>query len=174
LVLHLAARYLERKGEEYVLPPIELGRNENYHNQGIPAENWIVLERSQWTKILRKDAARIGTSWDIDPQVAAPLFRYMYPPTEDNDVASNRIDEGTLRATVVAAGGGVVRARLDGTLKMKHRFLTEKDDNKFVTATLMGYLDFETERLTLRSLRLVSTNATYARYEFGIALRSVP
>jgi hypothetical protein len=70
--------------------------------------------------------------------------------------------------------GGLVRARLDGTLKMKHRFFTEKDDNKFVTATVTGYLDFDPDRSALRTLRLVTTTATHGRSDFGIAIRSVP
>jgi hypothetical protein len=74
----------------------------------------------------------------------------------------------------VASDGGIVRARLDGTLKMKHRHFTESDDDNFVTATLMGYLDFEPGRPALRSLRLVTMTATYERSHFGIALRSVP
>jgi hypothetical protein len=174
LVLHLTARYLALKGADYVPEQVELGRSENYHGRGMPAENWVVLERGQWTKFLGRGAPQLGQSWNVDPQVAALLFRYMYPPTEDNDISRNRIEEGTLRATVVATDGGVIRARLDGTLKMKHRQFTEGDDNRFVAATLMGYLDFEPERPTLRSLRLVTTEATYGRNDFGIALRSVP
>jgi hypothetical protein len=174
VALHLTARYLEQKDDEYTPERIELGRNDNYHNRGVPAENWIVLERGQWTKFLPSGASHVGSSWELDPQVAALLFQHMYPPTEDNDVTRNRIDEGKLQATVVAIDGGVVRARLDGKLKMKHRYLTETDDDNFVTATLTGYLDFEPGRPTLRSLRLITTTASYDRNDFGIALRSVP
>lgn len=174
VVLHLTSRYLERKGDAYAIPFVELGLSDNYHNKGIPAENWIVLERDQWSGLLSKDKVRVGSTWDVDPRVAAVLFRHMYPPSEENDIRLNRIDAGTLRATAVAATGGVVRARLDGTLKMKHPYLTEEDDNNFVTATLMGYVDFEPARPALRSLRLVTTSGTYARSDFGIALRLVP
>src|SRR5262249_17637645 len=78
VVLHWTSRYLERKGLDYVLPKVELGRNENYHNQGVPSENWIVLERGQWTKLLGRGAVQVGSSWEIDPQVTATLFRHMY------------------------------------------------------------------------------------------------
>src|SRR5262249_5338408 len=132
VVLHLTARWLEPKEGEYVPERMELGRSDNYHNHGVPAENWIVLERGQWTKFLGSGAVQVGSSWAIDPQATAELFKHMYPPTEDNDVTRNRIDEGTLRATVVATDGGVVRALLDGTLTMKHRFFTEdNNDNDF-------------------------------------------
>src|SRR5262249_11356345 len=110
VVLHLTARNLVQKGGELVPERLELGRSENYHNHGVPAENWIVLERGQWTKFLGSGAIHVGSSWTIDPQFAAQLFLHLYPPTEDNDVTRNRIDAGTLRATVVAVDGGVIRA----------------------------------------------------------------
>jgi len=171
LVLHLTCRYLERQGAEYVLPKIELGRSTNYFSRGCPAENWLVWPRSQWTKLL-PGAVKVGDSWELDPEATTPLLRVIYPPTEDNDVARNRIDQSSLRATIVALDSGVARARLDGTLRMKHRFDPEKDDNKFVEAVLTGFMDFEVNQPTIRALELVSTRATYGKSDFGVALRS--
>jgi hypothetical protein len=173
LVLHLTARYLERKGEELVPMRAPLGKDANYFMRGCPAEDWIVLERSEWTRLLPSGTVRIGQSWELDGEVAARLFRHMYPPTEDNDVAANRIDEGKLTATVVALDGGAARARLEGTLRMKHRFDPQKEDDRFVNAPLLGFVDFVPGRPGVRALRLTSSEATYGKNPFGIALRSV-
>ena len=68
--------------------------------------------------------------------------------------------------------GGVVRARLDGRLRMKHPFYHRDDDN-FVEATLLGFLDFESGSGRVVNLQLITTEATYGRLHFGVAVRTV-
>ena len=174
LVLHLTARYLERRDDELLPQRVALGKEVNYFMKGLPGENWIVLDRADWSRLLPPVATDVGQQWDLDADVAAQLFRFMYPPTEDNNVAANRIDEGSLRAVVVARERDVVRARLEGALRMKHRFDPLKDDNRFVTAKLHGYLDFSPARAAITSLRLTTTEASYGKNPIGIAVRSVP
>jgi hypothetical protein len=174
LVLHLTARYLERKGDALVPPRVELGQNTNYFMKGLPGENWLLLNHAQWSGLLPPAALEPGASWEIDPGTTALLYQNMYPPTEDNKVAANRIDRATLAATLLARDRGVARARLDGTLRMKHRFDPGKDDNRFVDATLTGFVDFTTSPPAIRALQLVSTQATYGKSEFGVAVRSLP
>lgn len=70
---------------------------------------------------------------------------------------------------------GVVQAALEGTLKMKHSFY-HKDDNSFVAAGLVGYLEFEPAKPRIRSFRLVTDNATYggnSKQFFGVVVREV-
>ncbi|OAI46643.1 hypothetical protein AYO44_11040 [Planctomycetaceae bacterium SCGC AG-212-F19] len=174
LVLHLTARYLERRGDELVPMRVALGKEVNYFMKGPPAEDWIVLERTEWARLLPAETATVGRSWALDSEVANRMFRHMYPPTEDNDLAKNRIDEAKLTATIVAMEGGVARARIEGALRMKHRFDPEKDDNRFVNATLLGYLDFEPARSRICSFRLITTEGTYGKNPIGVAVRSVP
>jgi hypothetical protein len=173
LVLHLTARYLERKGDALVPPPVELGQNTNYFMKGLPGENWLLLNRAQWSALLPPATVEAGATWEIDSGTTALLYQNMYPPTEDNKVAANRIDRATLAATLLARDRGVARARLDGTLRMKHRFDPGKDDNRFVDAKLTGFVDFTTNPPAIRALQLVSTQATYGKSEFGVAVRSL-
>jgi hypothetical protein len=174
LSLHLTARYLERQGEALVPPRVELGQNTNYFMKGLPGENWLVLPRPQWSRLLPPASFEIGATWEIDPGTTALLYQNMYPPTEDNDVTANRIERGTLTATLLARDRGIARARLDGTLRMKHRFAPEKDDNRFVDAALTGFVDFTTNPPAVRALQLMSTQATYGKSDFGVAVRSLP
>jgi hypothetical protein len=102
------------------------------------------------------------------------LVRF-YPTTENNDLGTNRIDRQSLRATVLSIKEGVARARLSGSLRMKHAFYPGRADNLFVEASLLGYLDFEVEGRRIRTLRLITDQATYgdSNRHFGAALRSV-
>jgi hypothetical protein len=138
-----------------------------------PAENWIVLDREQERKLLPVGAVAVGRSWQLDGDTAAKLLVHFYPATENNDLGKNRIDRQVLTARVVSVEDGVARARLDGSLKMKHPFY-HKEDDKVVEASLAGYIDFDPAGQRLRALRLVTERATYGGGTFAVALRSVP
>jgi hypothetical protein len=171
LVLHLTARTLLRKGDDYVPRPSSLGQTRSAGWGSYPQENWIVLPRPAWAKLLPAGAVAVGASWEPDRETAARILTYFYPSTENNNVARNRIDRQELKATVLAVEGGVVRARLDGSLRMKHPFY-HKDDDNFVEATVVGVLEFEPGK-GIRTLELVTDRATYGRTIFGVAVRQV-
>ncbi len=67
---------------------------------------------------------------------------------------------------------GVVRARLDGSLKMKHPFY-HKDDGNYVETSLVGIMEFEVTGQRIRTLNLVTQGATYGRLRFGVAVQAV-
>jgi hypothetical protein len=180
LVLHVVARYLERRGDEYVPHDVKkvLGTRRAGNWANLPSEGWIVLNKSQWTKLLPPGAVRLNTSWEPDKAVVANVLKHFYPPTEDTDLAKNRIDQQPLQARVESIEKGVARARLEGRLRMKHPFY-HKDDNNFVEASLVGYLEFDVGKQGVRSLRLVTDNARYGGdvngvQPFGAAVRVVP
>ncbi len=137
-----------------------------------PAENWIVLRPGQFKRLLPNGEVRAGDSWQLDQKESAKLLTYFYPATENNDVVKNRIEQQSLKATVISVKDGVARARLDGRLKMKHSFY-HKEDGNVVEAKLIGLLDFEPDKQTIRSLRLVTDGATYGGGTFAVALQSV-
>jgi hypothetical protein len=106
------------------------------------------------------------------------LLTHFYPETENNDVTKNRIDEISLKGTMVSLAEGLARVRLDGRLKMKHPFYHKADD-KFVEATLVGFLDIdfrdiEPGKQSVKSFRLVTDKATYGKRTFAVAVKSVP
>jgi hypothetical protein len=177
LVLHLTARYLERKGDDFVRIHPVLGTERSGQWASLPSENWVVLPRSDWAKLLPSGPVHVGTSWSWDRDVAARLLTHFYPPTENNDVGKNRLDEQDLKATVVSVRDGMARARVEGRLKMKHSFY-HKDTEEMVEADAIGFVDFDADRGKVRSLRLVTDRATYgaagARQQFGVAVRSEP
>lgn len=180
LVLHVVARYLERRGKDFVTHDVKdvLGTKKAGNWGNLPSEGWVVLSKSQWTKLLPPGDVRPNTSWETDKAVAATVLNHFYPPTENTDLAKNRIDKLTLQARVEAIDKGVARARLEGRLRMKHPFY-HKDDKNFVEADLIGYLEFDVGKQSVRSLRLVTDNGRYggdvnSMQPFGAAVRAVP
>lgn len=185
LVLHLTARYLNAKsGDKDALAELvpvrtsALGTDRAGNWSDLPSENWIVLEPAEWQKLAPSGELKVGRSWEIDRDVAAKLYLRFYPDTEDNDFADNRIDHQSLRAKIVSVQDDVARVRLDGELKMKHPFYPHRDDENFVEATVAGYFDYEIGPRRIRSLRLVTDEATYGSprqtQHFGVVLRSAP
>ena len=175
LRLHLVARYLERQPSgEYTLVT-----NAGGNWSALPGEDWITFRADEAKRLLPTGkSVRPGQTWNVDRTLAARVLNYFYPPTENNDVAKNRIEEQTLRATIVSVIRGEAVARLDGALRMKHPFY-HKDDDKFAQARIVGYLVFDTSKRTVRSLQLVTDQADYGgpgggRLPFGVAVRSVP
>jgi hypothetical protein len=167
LLLYLTSRYLERKGAEYALVH-DAGGNWS----ALPAEDWITLSRPQIQKLLPSEKPKIGARWEIDREAAALLLKHYYPPTENSDVSSNRIDEQTLTATVDRIDGSRVHCRLEGRMKMKHTFY-HKDDDRFVESTLAGYMGFDTAKRTITSLKLVTDQAEYKGGGSGLAFGAV-
>ncbi len=177
LVLHLTARYLERQGDDFVRMHPVLGTARSGQWAHLPSEDWVVLTPAEWRKLLPATDVGPGTTWKPDPEIMARLLTHFYPPTENTDVGKNRIDEQTMKATVLAVRNGVARARVEGRLRMKHTFY-HRDTDEFVQAPLVGILEFAADGSAVRSFRLVTDRATYggdkARQHFGVAVRSEP
>jgi hypothetical protein len=156
LALHLTARYIPAGGTW----------------KQLPGEDIIVLEKDEWAKLIPA-SAKVGTSWVIDRDVAAKLLIDFYPPSSNRDPSTNRIDGSPLQATVVSVTDGVARVRLDCNLRMKHRFLPIKDDDKFVEAKVVGFVDCDPVKKQIKNVRMVTEKATYNDNTFGVAVRSV-
>src|SRR5262249_5907370 len=54
LVLHVVARYLERRGDEFVPHDVKeiLGTRKAGNWGSLPSEGWVILSKSQWAKLL--------------------------------------------------------------------------------------------------------------------------
>jgi hypothetical protein len=168
LLLHLTARYI----------PASAGWGR------IPAEDWITLQADQWKKLLAPSDANAGHQWAIDKDVATHLLRYFYPPTANTDLNRNIFEEMQLQATVVSVRDGVARVRIDGKMKMKHPYfktgtgpsndVQARDADYYVRANLVGYVDTDLRAQRIQSIRVVTDKGSYAKADFGAALRSVP
>lgn len=157
LVLHLVARINHRKawGE-------------------FPAENWIMLNPEECRRLVLPGAEKVGAAWEIDPGLASRILSHFFPQTENYNPDQNRIDRYFLAGRVLSIHDGVARVRLDGSLRMKHQFYPNREDSNFVDTTLIGYLEFDLNERLVRSLRLVTDQASYGDKEFAATLHSLP
>jgi hypothetical protein len=169
LVLHLTARKLTPK----------------YSWNEFPSEDWIVLTAAEWQKLLPPGTAKGKDAYEIDRDTAAVLLTRFFPQTEvctakpDQLLAADgkyrhRLEQQELRGTVLSVQDGVIRVRLDGSLKLFHKFYPGHEDQNFVTATVVGYLDVDVAKKKVTALRLVTNQATYVKTPIGVALRSMP
>jgi hypothetical protein len=136
------------------------------------SENWITYDAGEVAKLLPGGAVKVGDTWKPDAKLAARLLTHFYPVTENNNTDKNKIEEQELVGKVMSVSDGVVRARLDGRLRMKHNFY-HKDDGREVEASFSGYIDFAPATGKVRTVRLATVKATYVG-TFGVAVRSVP
>jgi hypothetical protein len=158
LALHLTTRFL---------PAGELWGK-------LPAEDWIVLDKTEWATLLPPDKATVGTSWDLNAQVTQKILLNFYPPGANNEPTRNKIDKPHFKAEVVAVKDGVMRVRLESNLTMKHSSYPFKEDNLLVKAQVVGFVEVDLAAQRVQRLRLVTEKGTYAGEDFGAALRTLP
>src|SRR5262249_48454630 len=139
-----------------------------------PAEEWIVLTAEEQAHLMSATKVRVGGSWEVPDALSRRLLPHFYPQTENNDLAKSLVERQVLRGTVLTVRDGVARARLEGSLRMKHNFYPDREDGRIVDATVIGFVDFDVNSRRIRSLRLVTDQATYGEWNFGVALRSLP
>ena len=189
LVLHLTARYLvpgnssearqDVKGDLVPLDASRLGGERSGQWSALPSEDWYVLERKEWTRLLPNARVTVGDSWEVDANVAETLLTRFYPTTELNELSKNRMDERSLKLTVLSVEKDRVRARIDGRLKMKHPFYPGRDDDNFVDAKIVGLIEFDPAKPHIHSMQIATDDATYGvsgkrLQPFGVAVRLVP
>jgi hypothetical protein len=149
-----------------------------------PAENWIVLKPADVAKLLpTPEDVRAGVTFDPDNATAGKILTYFYPQTETcdftNDAVTNgsyhhKLEEAVIHGKVLSAKDGIVRARLDGTVKIKHSFYPGRDDDRRVNARFVGYADYEAKTRKLRSFQIVTESATYSPHPFAVAVAMKP
>jgi hypothetical protein len=181
LTLHVTTRYLTPEGKRCACPSEfePTVQDKTFANRiraasQLPSEKWLVFNRSEWNSLLGPEDANVGTSWEINPEMLTKLYNHFYPPSENNELERNHIDNQSLTATLVSTQAGMTRVRLDGHLKLKHPFVRILEDELRAECSLVGYMDVDTVTKKIRSLRLASSKGTYTQENFGVAVRSVP
>jgi hypothetical protein len=139
-----------------------------------PAENWIVLSRSEWSQLLPVGAVAPNVSWEVPRPVALKLAEWVYPQNEEKTQANrSRVDVAAFRMTVVALEGGRARARIDGKVRLKHAFYPGTQNEDYADSELLGFVDFDVAQRSVQRLRMVTTKATYAGIDFRASMVSM-
>ncbi len=137
-----------------------------------PAENWIVLTREDWPKILPTGDVSPGQTWELDREVSARVLTYFYPQTENNDARVDRIEKHSLTAKALTVKDGLVTARVDGFVRMHHVFYPGRKDAQPLEAEVVGVMTFAPGKPP--SLQLATTKAVHGQRPFKVAVRTVP
>ena len=140
----------------------------------VPAENWIVLSRAEWTQLLPGEAPALKSSWEVPRPVAVKMAEWIYPQNEEKtQVNRSRVDVAAFRMTVMAAENGLARARIDGKVRLKHTFYPGGNAEDYADSELLGFMDFDVSKRTVQRLRFVTNKAIYAGVEFRASLVSM-
>ncbi len=139
-----------------------------------PAENWIVLAKSEWTQLLPPRDVAVKASWDVPLPVAVKLVEWIYPQNEEVELQNrSRVDIALLHLTVTSLREGIGRARIDGKVRLRHSFYPGKPSEDYANSKLLGYMDFDLTQGLVQRLRMVTTEATYTTAEFGTSIVSI-
>ena len=77
-------------------------------------------------------------------------------------------------ARLLSVEGIMKRVRLEGVVRIKHRFYPGRHDQNKAVAIVLGDLEDDATRGTIHSSRLATDRAKYAGQRYGVAVRSVP
>src|SRR5262249_5225545 len=141
------------------------------------------LKQPAWEKLRPSADAKPGATWDIDKEVAVQFLTYFFPQTEMCDFAlatradgpyKHQVEQLALRAKLLPPDGKSDRIRLEGTVRLKHKFYPGKDESsREANSTVIGIVEFDA-RGQKPSLRLITDQAVYGDLKFSVALRSLP
>ena len=84
-----------------------------------------------------------------------------------------RIDQQQLKLTTTSVEDGFASAGIDGGLRMKHAISPTANDDTFVNAVLLGFVESDRKTYQIQRLRIVTKKAVYGEEEFLAALCSV-
>jgi len=148
-------------------------RRESHGSWGeFPSENWIVLTRPEWEQMFNPAEAKLGRSWDVSRETARKILTHFHPQTEDcSDKDRNRIDRAELSGKLVRLQSGSGIVRVDGTLRMKRPFYHNREEDRFVDATIIGFAEIKNGRVD--SVQLTTREASYGDEKFRVGVRSV-
>jgi hypothetical protein len=73
-----------------------------------PAENWIVLNGEDWSKLLPRGPVSPGQTWAFDQNVSARILTYFYPPNRKQR-RENRPHRAAIADGKSADGGRTTR-----------------------------------------------------------------
>jgi hypothetical protein len=153
LVLHVWSRYL---------PPGEVEKG--------TTDDWVEWTKDEWTTLLPPPGSRVGSSWDIPRSVTDKVLSYCYPPVCEYKVASSKMREAKLVATLSAQSTRETHISLSATLDLDHS-RDGKIDGR-VTAHLIGLVRYDPAQRKITSLQMVSTKADYQWHWDGRAANS--
>jgi hypothetical protein len=143
----------------------------DWHN--FPAENWLVLKREEWGQLLPAGAVAPKTTWTLPKPLSVRLAEWVYPVNEEKTgVNRSRVDQADFKLTATMVEGDLVRARIDGKIRLLHTFYPGGQAQDFAVSELTGFMDFNIAERRIQRLRIVTTKGNYNETPFAASLVS--
>jgi hypothetical protein len=110
--------------------------------------------------------------------VAVKLAEWVSPQNvEKTGKNRSRVDVADFRLTAVSVEGPLVRARIDGKIRLWHGFYPGPENPQnagdIAASELTGYMDFDTAQHHIQRLRIVTNKGTYPNAAFAASLVSM-
>jgi hypothetical protein len=144
-----------------------------------PSENWIILSAAEAGQLMPPGHVTSKQTWNIPQPVAVKLAEWVYPQNEEKTgVNRSRVDQAEFRMTAATVEGSLVRARIDGKIRLWHSFYpgaqNEQNAQDFAISDLTGYMDFDSVQHRIQRLRIVTKKGEYHEtVPFGASLVSM-
>lgn len=136
-----------------------------------PAENWVVLSKTDVAGFLPSSEPSTGDVYDIDSRSATNLLRYFYPQSEDpTDSPWTKIDRQVLKSTVLKVEAGAATARLEGEVQLQRNFYPGKFSPERMQATLVGFVTWDLQSRRIQSFQLVTDEAVRDKEHYAVAV----
>jgi len=131
-----------------------------------PSENWIVLSGSEANQLVPAGTVAAKQTWTIPKPVAVKLAEWVYPQNEERTgINRSRVEQADFRVTAVTVQGTMVRARIQGKIRLWHSFYpsaqNEQNSQDFAISDLTGYMDFDSAQRRVQRLRIVTSKGEY-------------
>jgi hypothetical protein len=134
-------------------------------NRGL-SQDWVEWTTPEWQTLAPAADARPGSTLELPREAADKLFRRLYPPGPRWDARDAELAGGQLTATVVSAGDGEVRLKLEGEADVIFPATGHPTDGR-IKAKLVGAARYDTANRQFKSLVLTSEKAEYVWYWEG-------
>lgn len=168
LLLRLTSRFLTTTEEAEALRPYFDGRTETGLNGlllriEVPAEQWLVLSREDWSAL----APGADGAVQVPPALRDRLLIELVPPTETYVLLRNRLQEATLTGAVVEDDGDLVRIRFAGSTRVLHPWWgawwkkPDPSDRRYAEASVSGYAHYRRSTGTFEDLALATEGGRY-------------
>jgi hypothetical protein len=83
------------------------------------------------------------------------------------------VEQADFRLTAVTVEGALVRARIDGNIRLLHSFFPNGKSADYAVSELTGYMDFDAAQRRIQRLRIVTNKGEYPQTVSAASLVSM-
>jgi hypothetical protein len=141
-------------------------RDENMKDNRGVSQDWVEWTPTEWQTLAPAADAKVGSALALPREAVGKLYRRLYPPGPMWNARDAELASGKLTATVVSAGDGEVRLKLEGETDVIFPATGHPTDGR-IKAKLVGAARYDKVKQAFTSFVLTSEQAEYIWYWEG-------